>query len=261
MKPAEAGVDAVGVLLEPVRGALDQLARGTDLVRVTGLFKGNEHARHVWDKPEARQLLSSIADEKDLVLGAVLIFGTQSFVFKAPVTKLAEIAKKRIRVLASEVEQAAIQSLGASSIPMTLPEILPGLQQGTIDGVSSGIGIYTPFRYYDTAPYILDTHLSQFASIMFYSKEWFKGLPADLQKIVLDTSRKIEPEMFTWVTAKTVADTEGWTKNGGKIAFLSADEQAEAERRVGEATQAFLAKYPKLKDTYDKLKAITTATP
>ena len=64
----------------------------------------------------------------------------QSFVFKAPVAKLADFSGKRIRVLASEGEQSAIAALGGSAVPMSLQEVLPALQQGTIDGVNSVLG-------------------------------------------------------------------------------------------------------------------------
>jgi TRAP-type C4-dicarboxylate transport system, periplasmic component len=69
----------------------------------------------------------------------------QSFVFKAPVTTVAGFGGKRIRVLASDGEQSAIAALGGSGVPMSLPEVLPALQQGTIDGVNSVLGVFVPF--------------------------------------------------------------------------------------------------------------------
>ena len=70
---------------------------------------------------------------------------------------LAGFAGKRIRVLASEGEQSAVAALGAAPVPMSLPEVLPALQQGTIDGVNSVLGVFVAFRYYDAAPNLVDT--------------------------------------------------------------------------------------------------------
>ena len=58
---------------------------------------------------------------------------------KTPVTKLADFAGKRIRVLASEGEQASVSALGGAPVPMSLAEVLPALQQGTIDGVNAAM--------------------------------------------------------------------------------------------------------------------------
>jgi TRAP-type C4-dicarboxylate transport system substrate-binding protein len=54
------------------------------------------------------------------------------------VTSLPGFSGKRIRVLATESEQAMIKALGGAPVPMSLPEVLPALQQGTLDGVNAG---------------------------------------------------------------------------------------------------------------------------
>ena len=49
---------------------------------------------------------------------------------------------------------------------------------------------------------------------------------------------------------------EVWTKNGGKFATLSAADQADAAKKVFEATTKVLDKYPAVKATYDQIKKI-----
>jgi TRAP-type C4-dicarboxylate transport system substrate-binding protein len=175
---------------------------------------------------------------------------------KVQMTKLADFAGKRIRVLASEAEQAEVRSLGASTIPMALPETLPALQQGTIDGVTAVIGVFNAFRYYDTAPYLLDTRLWALISVAQISKVWFDKLPPDLQKAVRETGAKIESDLHKWQVARIQADRENWVKNGGKIITLAPAEQAEAQKRVAEAIQPLLAKDAGLKTFYDKIKSL-----
>src|SRR4029453_11199523 len=92
-------------------------------------------------------------------------YDMQSFVFKVPVTTVAGFAGKRIRVLASEGEQSAVAALGASGVPVSRPEGLPALQQGTIDGVNSVLGVFVAFRYYDAAPTLVDTALWPILSV------------------------------------------------------------------------------------------------
>ena len=118
---------------------------------LTGIYKSREHLRRVLDVPEFRKTIFDIGAARGMVGLSLNAYDMQSFVFKVPVSKVADFAGKRIRVLASEGEQSAVAALGGSSVPMSLPEVLPALQQGTIDGVNSVLGVFVTFRYYDAA--------------------------------------------------------------------------------------------------------------
>jgi TRAP-type C4-dicarboxylate transport system substrate-binding protein len=223
---------------------------------MTGLFNDVNHARRVLDLPEARQTINATGEGRGFVTVGLVPYDMQMINSKVQMTKLADFAGKRIRVLASEAEQAEVKSLGASTIPMALPETLPALQQGTIDGVTAVIGVFNAFRYYDTAPYLLDTRLWALISVAQISKVWFDKLPPDLQKAVRETGAKIESDLHKWQVARIQADRENWVKNGGKIITLAPAEQAEAQKRVAEAIQPLLAKDAGLKTFYDKIKSL-----
>jgi TRAP-type C4-dicarboxylate transport system substrate-binding protein len=177
-------------------------------------------------------------------------------VFKAPVTNLAGFAGKRTRVLASETEQASVAALGAAPVPMSLPEVVPALQQGTIDAVSSVMGVYVAFRYYDVAPHVVDTFLWALTSTSMVSKVFYDKLPADLQKIVMDTGNKLEPVIYKWQIQRIKDDYKAWTDRGGKVVKLPAAEQADSVKRVQAAVQAVLDRNAPSKELYSKLKAI-----
>ena len=253
-----------GIRLGTVEGILtpSEFYVGADpryqVLAMPGLFKDVDHARRVMDLPEARKAFVSVAEGRGFVTAAVVPYGPQMFNSKAPITKLADFSGKRIRVLASEGEQAAVKSLGAATVPMALPEVLPALQQGTIDGLTAVLAVYTNFRYYDTAPYILDSGLWQLVSVGQFSKVWLDKLPPDLQKAVMETALKIEPQMHAWQATRDKADRETWVKNNGKFATLSAAEQAEAQKRVTDAVQPLLAKDAGVKSLYEKLKSLAT---
>jgi TRAP-type C4-dicarboxylate transport system substrate-binding protein len=222
---------------------------------MAGLFKDLAHVRRAILVPQLRQAVSDVAASRGLVLLGMMVYDTQSFVFKAPVTKLADFSGKRIRVLASPGEQAQVVALGGAAVPMSLGEVLPALQQGTIDGVNSGIPVFVAFRYYDAATNLLDTHLWAIVTINLVSKVWYDKLPADLKKAVTDASNKVEPEAHKWVEGRLVEDTNTWKARGGKITTLSPAEQQEAEKRVSTAIEPVLEKSAPLKEFYNKVKA------
>lgn len=222
---------------------------------LAGLFKNNEHARKALDVEAFRKAITDFTPPRGVVTISLNVYDQQLFAYKTPVLKLEDFKGKRTRVLASEGEQAYVVSLGASAVPMSLTEVLPAVQQGTIDGVSSVMGVFVAFRYNDAAPHVTDTGLWALISVALVSKTWFDRLPADLQKAVVETGRKIEPQIHQWQTKRIQDDHKAWLDRGGKIYKLSPAEQAEAAKRLDTATQAVLAKNPSSKELYDKLKA------
>jgi TRAP-type C4-dicarboxylate transport system substrate-binding protein len=250
-----------GLRLGTIEGAIgpSELFFGADprfqVLAMSGLFKSNEHARRALDVPAFRKAITDFTEPRGIITIGLAVYDQQVFTFKAPVTKLADFTGKRVRVLASEGEQASVVALGASAVPMSLPEVLPAVQQGTIDGASSVLGAFVAFRYYDAAPNMLDTGLWALMPVALVSKVWFNRLPADLQKAVVETGRAIEAENHKWQIQRITDDWNTWKEKGGKVVKLSADEQAEAAKRVNAAVQSVLAKNPSSKELYDKLKA------
>jgi TRAP-type C4-dicarboxylate transport system substrate-binding protein len=230
--------------------------RRFQVLAMAGMFKDNEHARRVLNVPEFRKIFSDFSATRGMIPVGYHIYDHQSFVFKVPVTNLAGFAGKRTRVLASETEQASVASLGAAPVPMSLPEVVPALQQGTIDAVSSVMGVYVAFRYYDVAPNVVDTFLWALTSTSMVSKVFYDKLPADLQKIVIDSGNKLEPIIHKWQTQRIKDDYKAWADRGGKVVKLSAAEQADAVKRVDAAVRSVLDKNAPSKDLYTKLKAI-----
>jgi TRAP-type transport system periplasmic protein len=222
---------------------------------MAGLFKNIDHARRAVDVPSVKKAIFDVAAERNLVGIYAGVYDMQGFNSKTPITKLADFSGKRIRVLASEGEQAQVRALGASAVPMSLPEVLPALQQGTIDGVSSVMGVFVAFKYYDAAPHYLDTHLWALIPVTLVSKAWYNRLPPDLQKAVVEVGAKIGPEINKWQVKRIADDFAAWKEKGGKNVKLSDAEQAEAVKRVSAAIQPVLDKSPPLKEFYNQIKA------
>jgi TRAP-type C4-dicarboxylate transport system substrate-binding protein len=220
-----------------------------------GLFKDIQHARRSLLVPQVRQAIAELAASRGLIFAGAYVYDLQSFVFRTPVTRLADFAGKRIRVLASDGEQQSVAALGGAAVPMSLGEVLPAIQQGTIDGVNSALPVYLAFKYADVAPHLLDTHLWAIVSLGLVSKVWYDRLPPDLQKAVRDSVDKVEPELVKWTIERAEINSKAWAAAGGKTYSLSSAEQQEAERRVAAAVQPILAKNAPLKAFYDKVKA------
>lgn len=222
---------------------------------MAGLFKDINHARKALTVPQLRQAIAEMAASRGVIFISAHVFDLQSFVFKTPVTKIADFSGKRVRVLASEGERAMVSALGGAPVPMTLGEVLPAIQQGTIDGANSGMPVYLAFKYHDAAPHLIDTHLWAIVTLGLVSKTWYDKLPADLQKLVVDTGSKVEAEVVKWSITRAESDLKAWAATGGKTYTLSNAEQAEAVKRVTDAIQPILDKNAPLKEFYGKIRA------
>jgi TRAP-type C4-dicarboxylate transport system substrate-binding protein len=73
-------------------------------------------------------------------------------------------------------------------VPLSLGNVLPALQQGTIDGALGGVHIASPFGYWDTVKYVNDTRDAYTFTIAVMSKRWFDALLDDLRPMVLSTA-------------------------------------------------------------------------
>lgn len=228
------------------------------ILAMAGLFKNNDHARRVFDVPAFRKIWGDFTATRGMINIGLTVYDHQLIALKAPASTIKDLSGRRLRVLASASEQASIAALGAAPVPMSLPEVLPALQQGAVDGVSSVLGVFVAFRYYDAAPHVLDTGLWYLMPIKVVSKVWFDRLPADLQKAIVETGAKLEAENYKWQVARIAEDRKTWMDKGGRFTKLSADEQQEAEKRVLAAVQSVLAKNASLKSLYDQLKAVAS---
>ena len=84
--------------------------------------------------------------------------GPSSVATRSPVHHLADFkGLEDLRVLASPVPERADPSGSARPpVAMTLGDVLPAIQQGTIDGTVSAMPVFTTMHYKDAAKYVIE---------------------------------------------------------------------------------------------------------
>ena len=148
--------------------------------------------------------------------------GPSSILSKKQVSKLADLNGMKIRVLASPFQLELIRRMDASPIAMTLADVLPGLQQGTIDGtLDDDDRLHDDEVSTTSASTCIQNDQPYVNSIGVMSKRWMDGLPADLQKIVRDSGAKVSAEIMPFVKDFfNEQDEDLEDRNGGMIANL-----------------------------------------
>lgn len=226
-----------------------------ELLSVPGLFKSDDQALKTIADPEFSKAFLALGANKGLVGATLFPSGPMSFVTRAPMRTLADLKGKKIRVLASPFQMEQLTRLGGTGVPLSLGDVLPALQQGTLDGAMSALPVFTALQYYDSAKFINETgHAFVFTTVVF-SKKWFDGLPPDLQGIVLATSRELRDGITAWWADFLVQQRKVWVEKGGEITTLSAADKAELMQKMAPIGPDIVKSKPELKPMWELLLA------
>jgi TRAP-type C4-dicarboxylate transport system substrate-binding protein len=220
------------------------------------LFDSSDHCYRVITDREFVDKFLVLAEGKGVRGVSLIVYGPASFVTRTPVRMPDDLRGKKIRVLATPIESAMMAQLGATGVPMALGEVLPALQQGALDGVQSALTVFTTFKYYDVAKYHANTDHYFITSIGTVSKKWFDGLPADIQKIVLEEGRAVQAELLDWTKNFYQTGVKTWKEKTGAGWIELTPEQRSAFRTKMEGVDVTVAeKVPGIKEWLDLLRA------
>lgn len=196
------------------------------MLSAPGIFKDFAHVRRGLADPSVYDTYMKIGEDRGL--HGIGLFGNAEITINCR-TKLKspeDVKGKKIRVLASEMQTRQIEMLGGTAVPMPLGEVLPAVQQGTIDGVLGAAGVLTAFHFYDASPFILDTRHAAVTVISLVSKSWFASLPPELQKAVDEAGKKASNDIYDWAVDFNEKQRGVWTSNGGTIVDMSDEQRA-----------------------------------
>jgi len=182
------------------------------------LFRDTAQANKVLADPEFNTYVLNMMESKGIV-GVNLAVAAESLYFdpKKPLRRLADFKGLKLRVNATPAERARMAALGATAVPMGLPEMITSLQSGVIDGTMSGISIYTNFNLQNLGKTLLETHDTLLVSFGGLSKAWLDKMPPDLRKTVIDTARSLQP----WSRQTAVDGSLSCAKCGSRAAAKS----------------------------------------
>jgi TRAP-type C4-dicarboxylate transport system substrate-binding protein len=170
--------------------------------------------------------------DKGLVGVGLFPVGPSSIIMRKPLRHLVEFKGTKIRVLASPFQLEMIKRMDASPVAMTLGDVLPALQQGTIDGALGTMAIYVSMHYQDAAKYIVETGQPWVNDIAVLNRKWLDLLPADLQKVVRGDATAVSTDIVPFVDDFFAAQNKAWTTAGGELVNLPANELGALNARL-----------------------------
>jgi TRAP-type C4-dicarboxylate transport system substrate-binding protein len=222
-----------------------------ELLSVPGLFESSEHALRTIADPQFAKAFFDLGTNKGLMGISLFFTGPTVFDMRTPLRSLADLKGKKVRVLASPFQMEQLTRLGATGVPLTLGDVLPALQQGTLDGAMGALPVFSALQYQDTAKYIVQSNQSYIFSEAFVSKRWFDALPADLKAAVLATSQMAGAEAIPWALDFLVSQRKAWLDKGGEVMALTPADKTELMAKMSLVGPDIVKAKPELKSLWD----------
>jgi TRAP-type C4-dicarboxylate transport system substrate-binding protein len=200
--------------------------------------------------PEVLKLILGLGADKGLHGAAMFIAVQSSIISKTPIRHLTDFKGKKLRIFASDFQSVALQRLGATPVAMTLADVLPAIQQGTIDGAIAAVPVYTNMQYQDAAKYVTETGQPAIFLVIEISRKWYTALPPDLKKIVDDDAAKEAVAINPWASDYDEKARKVWTGKGGELISLPPDEQSALMEGLSSVGEDVSKKKPLLDAAY-----------
>jgi tripartite ATP-independent transporter DctP family solute receptor len=211
-------------------GAASSLVPELNVLELPYLFHDAAEADRILDtvvKPQMAKLLA----KKGFIFGLWAENGFRSmFTRERPIKSVADIRDLRMRSQETIAHLNMYRALGASPQPIDATNVLTSLQTSVVDGFdNTPIFAFATSWYQGARHFTLTEHIYQ-PGLILISKQWYDGLPADLQRVVTDI-----PQSFVDEGRHGVRDLEPLlVKNLGRAGLtvhrLEPAQRAEFER-------------------------------
>ncbi|GAB3042245.1 TRAP transporter substrate-binding protein [Virgibacillus ainsalahensis] len=211
--------------------------KGFNLFDMPFLFDDREEFYSFIDGPYGDQLAEQVSENTNVeVLGFVDLGFYSLMNGKKPVETPEDLNGLTIRSSEADLHLDTLKSLGANPTPMAYSEVFTGLQQGTIDGVSTTTPLIYGDRFFEVNKNITLTNHILLPHILMVNKDFYNSLSADVQELLDEAVQEyIKTARELAVEAEKEA-VNGLADEGVEVIELS-PEQKEEFRKATESVR------------------------
>lgn len=221
------------------------------------LFKDIDHLHRVQDT-EVGEKLKGLVTKKGIV---ALNFWDNGFKQLSSAKKAlivpADAKSQKFRIMSSKVLEAQFHAVGANPQMMPFSEVYSGLQQGVIDGQENTISnIYTK-KFHEVQEHLTITNHGYLGYLVVMSKKFWKSLPKDLQKNVVQAMNEAtvkEREYAQQLNDEQLEKIKAYAEKTGKLKIynLTAEQKEEWRTAVSKIYPEFYSDRKIGKDLIEK---------
>jgi TRAP-type transport system periplasmic protein len=217
------------------------------------LFKDMVHAERTLLDPELNKEILGLGANRNMQVVSVYTFAYANYFGKQPIRTLDDIKGKKFRVNATAAERAKMRQLGGTAVPMDLSEVIPGLQQGSIDGTQSATAVYVNLKFNEISKQLTESNDTMVVSVGVVSRAFLNRLPPDLRQLVIETGNSMQPRMMARSREIDEQARKRWTEMGGEWLRFSAADQARMRTQLSGIGEEVTKDNPAVSAFYKKL--------
>mgnify|MGYP001241845396 CR=1 FL=1 len=116
--------------------------------------------------------------------------GTRNMILRRPFTTMKEASTIVLRVMASPIQSKIFGAVGMKPTPMDYLEVYNAIKTGVMDGLENESASLMSMKFYEVAPYIVQTRHAITVRPLWMSEKSFQRLPKDLQEVILKAGKE-----------------------------------------------------------------------
>lgn len=175
--------------------ALAAMVPEMDLFEAPYLFDSERQADKALDSDAVKAEVSKLLEAKGMKFALWAENGYRSwFTREKRVRTPSDFRGLRMRSQESDIHLEIYRSLGADPVPLDVTNVMQSLQTGAVDGFDNTPLFAFATSWYQAAKHMILSRHSYQAGIVVYSKRWFDGLPADIQRVLLSVPQSLTDE-------------------------------------------------------------------
>jgi TRAP-type C4-dicarboxylate transport system substrate-binding protein len=137
--------------------------------------------------PELWGPFSNSAQSAGLMVPDITGYGMYGWATTTPVRNLADAKSVNFRIAQAPVNTDLYKAWGNKFTVLPWPDVPQALQTGVINGLDHTAIVCNITKKFTIAKYFTEVNYAQGLFIHLVNKKWFNKLPADLQKIFIET--------------------------------------------------------------------------
>ena len=126
-------------------------------------------------------------DHQGIMAIDISSYGNYGWATTVPVRTIADANKVKFRIAEAAVNKLTYQAWGFNPVVMPWPDVPVALKQGVITGLDHTLTVCSLTKKFEVAKYYTQLNYAQGLFIWLFNKAWYNKLPADLQKILVET--------------------------------------------------------------------------
>ena len=187
-----------------------------DVFQIPFLFQSHKEVDHVIKEMDA--FFRQGFEKNDYVLLAWSEGGFVHLMSTTPVATLDDLRKVKVWTWEdSPMTKVIFDEAGVSAIPLSVPDVLVGLQTGLVDVVYAPPSLAIALQWFTKTKYLTDVNLLYLIGGMVMKKKLFDKMSPAHQNILMDVFRRQMARLKTTIRKENQEAVQVMVKHGVKI--------------------------------------------